>query len=517
LLACPERFVREHKVICLPHNTYAALPGGMYQLYGWQWLLGGESLVRAWRFWLYAAILAVLWRIGAALGDRDAGLAAAVLFGTMPLFAYHVMHVKDDAEAAFLALLAVLAIAETRRRRRRRGRSAPPIAALLAGQAVAIKLTSVVCSPWLLLAAALPGPARGRGGRLLLAGAVAGACLAPWLARNTLEHANPIYPFATGVFRHGRQLNPVFKIRMGQELSEPVRPAAGQPFGMILALFEKVSRESGPAVAIALPFVLLWPLPSGAGAIRFVTIASGASWVALTNYPRFGLVPWALVILIASLVMRRFVRGLHHAAPAFGGLVVLVGALNLGAVFPVWRGEFGGSDLLLGRLHPRSIVRQRVPRGPWTLLDRLGARLPRGATVLLAGDHRALYWPVRTVNQSFFDTHLLDRIVKESGDERRAAVRLRQLATHVYLNDDEAARLKFTYRYPLLHFDNRDRALLRRLWSRWMDATGREGPAGLYAVRHSSRASGPGPRLPLCLDEPALERRMHVVPTVTWQ
>ncbi len=113
-LACPSLFGMQHRVTGLPNLMHSSFPLGMQMQYGWQMMLGGEPAARAWRPWLFVAVLALVWRMGVREGQGRAGFAAAALFAGTPLLFLNSSQTSVDVEACFMVLLACLAVRDRR-------------------------------------------------------------------------------------------------------------------------------------------------------------------------------------------------------------------------------------------------------------------------------------------------------------------------------------------------------------------------------------------------------------------
>jgi hypothetical protein len=138
--------------------------------------------------------------------------------------------------------------------------------------------------------------------------------------------------------------------------------------------------------------------------------------------------------------------------------------------------------------------------------------------VMLVGESRGLYWSVPFLNHSAYDVQAFEEALRDRTTAGAVVRRFRQLGvTHLFVNDRETSRLKFRYRYTMLVFTLRERALINDLWGHWV-APRLEGAQHTYLYR-VLRVPVPftGTRQPLTFDETALRNQFEGYATITWQ
>ncbi len=220
-LAVPSRFMVEHKIVGLPHHALACFPLGASMMDGWQWLLAGEPVVRAWRVWLVAGILWLIWHLCARERWSAAGLVAAAIFATMPLVIWLGPLNMVDIEECALVLLACLAV----RLAWKTSQSLSWViaAAILTGAACAVKYTTIYWAPWLLWYCTR-WHRRWSIGRAGVFICVVLLTFAPWAVRNAVITGNPVYPFAERLFPAAQHLPAAARELMGSEMALRVSP-----------------------------------------------------------------------------------------------------------------------------------------------------------------------------------------------------------------------------------------------------------------------------------------------------
>jgi hypothetical protein len=520
-LAAPALFAMHHKVVGLPNLLHAAFPLGVQMLYGWMGLLGGEPAARAWRVWLVAGIAWTVFRLGVRAGRPSAGLVAAAVFAACPLLILNAVQTSVDVELTLILLLAALAAREA-------GGRLPGIAvaAVLGGAAFAAKYTAVFFLPWLaLLAAAPPGRWCPRPARVLPGLAVFAAislCWAvPWFLRNEAVVGNPVYPYATALFRAGRQWDPVRFERFREQAAAYVvaKPSELPRLPWRLTKGDTSENYIGAAFLLLLPVAIAHP--PAAASVRALAGLAGlavASWIGVTHIHRFVLPAWGLLALFVAAALWELLGAKRWYARVCLVLLAVTSATNLVADIVLSRMVFDPVELLAGRetaagYLDRKMINSYAPAafGSRPLLG------PR-SRVMMVGESRGLYWNVPFYNHSAYDVQMFEESVRDSSGGERMAVRLRQLGvTHLFVNDREASRLKFRFRYPMLRFTARQRAVLGDLWNRRIVTVLDAGLSWqMYRVLPTARAAT-GTIPPLVFDETALRNEFEGFATVSWQ
>jgi len=493
-LALPEVFAAEHRIVPSTQIFHASLPMGAPMHYGWMLLLGGEPAVRAWRGWVLAAILWLVYRLAAREGRPGAGLIAAGIFATLPPTAFLGSATYVDLEACALGLLACLAI-------RVGGFRRTVLGGVLAGGAAAVKLTTVVLWPGLVVGAGRKIP------RTLLrrdaaAGMAATVVLAPWSIRNLLLVANPVAPFGESRLRTFRAMGETNRVLLAahthSRLADRWRAWPALPWLSARGMNEET--RLGPVILMAAPGLVLTPPVGPFAAYAWVAGLGAVGWAANTHIPRYALSVWALcaVLMAASLWSALCSRraGPRWRAAAAAGCIALFGCETVTRSLPVAAGLL---PVWLGRMAPHETL-TRLSNS----YAGIGSILPPGARVLLVGEMRGAHWPVAVINRSPYDRELAEEILSSAPSAAVAARRLRQLAGWIYVNDAETGRMVYTLGFPGLTLDARGERLAADVWRSWMDEAARTGPGILWRIRTRSRVHGPWPAVPLTFNAAAL-------------
>ncbi|MEK7474816.1 MAG: hypothetical protein AAB152_04185 [Candidatus Coatesbacteria bacterium] len=519
-LATPALFAMYHKVVGLPNLLHTSFPLGVQMLYGWLGLLGGEPAARAWRVWLVAGIAWTVFRLGSRAGRSFAGLAGAAVFVACPVLVLNAVQTSVDVELTLLLLLAALAAREA-------GGRLPGIAvaAVLGGAAFAAKYTAVFFLPWLaLLAAAPPGRWFPRPARALPAVAVFAAvslCWAvPWFLRNEAVVGNPVYPYATRLFPGGRQWDPARLARFREQAAAYAitKPSELPRLPWRLTKGDTSENYIGAAFLLLLPVAIAHPPAAGVRVFAGLAGLAVASWLGVTHIHRFVLPAWGLLALFIAVALWELLGVQRWYARVCLVLLAVTGATNLVADVVLCRMVFDPVEILAGRESPADYLDRKMINS--YAAAAFGARplLERGSRVMMVGESRGLYWGVPFYNHSAYDVQVFEEALRDARDADRMAVRLRELGVaYLFVNDREVARLKFRFRYPMLEFTARQRALLGELWSRRI-VTVLDGGVlwQLFRVLPAARAAT-GTIPPLVFDETALRNEFEGFSTISWQ
>lgn len=203
----PQEYLKAGGIVHLAHHAFTNLPSQLQMLYLAGMWVGNDrttQLIHGLHLpllmlatGLVAERLATMMSRGRGAGARAFALAAA-LVGTMPVaMVIAGWPFVDLASATFVIAAFYIALPGAVRPIEVRGL----VVGLLAGGAVAIKLSALLTvAPVGLVVAALASTRR-RAVRTFVCFAVGAALLpAPWFARNIINHGNPVYPAAYGVF-----------------------------------------------------------------------------------------------------------------------------------------------------------------------------------------------------------------------------------------------------------------------------------------------------------------------------
>lgn len=288
--------------------------------------------------------------------------------------------------------------------------------------------------------------------------------LAPWLARNAAASGNPVFPQLSGLFgpghwsaaQHDRYTaghrfdGSVADALRLLVVPDPADPAATPDRPIHRGLAHPQWAFTGPLLAVAGAFGIAlrstrgWSLVLLAGVVTQL-----GAWALFTHVQsRFllpVLVPAACLTGLAAAggaarwSARRPVR---IGVPALSAAIVLATSGMTVGVFAAQRTEFGGPNTLLLPGPAAFLVPSSDDPDSMAPAVFLRTQLPPGSRVLLIGDAAPLYMPEGTLYATTWDTSpAAEPLERWSGAPEIAAFELGSIATHVYLDAAELARL----------------------------------------------------------------------------
>jgi hypothetical protein len=195
-LALPGDYAREGRIYLETGNVQSAYPHLVQSLYAVAFHSAGETAV-SWLNWSFGLLgCAALFALGRRVAGRQAGLIAAALYATAPVFMDQASAPSLDLAFAAISAAALLAITGWFDERRW---GWLVVAAVLAGASCGIRHTGYLVCLFLLLGTLL-GSQRQRFHATALFAVIGVAAAAPWLVRTGYLVGNPFFPFLSGVF-----------------------------------------------------------------------------------------------------------------------------------------------------------------------------------------------------------------------------------------------------------------------------------------------------------------------------
>lgn len=429
-LGAPAEYLREGRLVFLPHNFYSNLPQLAEMLYLLALATRSDVAAKCLHWCWGVLTVPVVVAMGARLGSRRGGWWAAVLFYAVP-YSFDLSQTArvDLATGFYGALAAALCLGSVSERK---------WAALAAGCAVATKWTAIptVLVPLLVLTALQTrrvGPVLQAVGWSLLP-------VLPWLGKNLVLAGNPVYPLFHSWLGGGvwsAEQTAVFASR-----HYPRWDAAGW-WQLVERPWHYSFAEAGglPLLVAAIP--LVWLVRRGGRdgqAMAGAWCGLGfAGWFATTYRPwRFlwPMVPAGAVWVSESVAHAgRLVKGVLLALVATGWCWSVLNVVVDCGDPKIRPPRMSIVQHLLGQSDGEEFLRY-LGGGVLDPIFWMNEHLPRTARVLYVGEARAYYARHTALWSTAFDQHPL---------QQRP---LRELdVTHVYVNLSEWARLARGYGY----------------------------------------------------------------------
>ncbi len=193
-LAVPKLWIESGQIEFIPYIHHSNFPFAVDNLYIWGLQWGGQSGAKAFQFAFYLAGMAAVFGITRQRYNQSAAWWSLLLYATVPAAMWEAgtayIDLAHGLYAGFGILFAALWLSEQEK-------NFLWLAALMLGFAAASKYTglqTIFAVGLVLLVGGLAAKQKGFSAALLV-GIVATAMATPWLIRNQLNVANPVYPF----------------------------------------------------------------------------------------------------------------------------------------------------------------------------------------------------------------------------------------------------------------------------------------------------------------------------------
>lgn len=187
-LALPQDYAQQGYIAVDPGNVYSAYPQLVHALYAVSFKLGGYGTLH---FLFLGGAVASILLLGHAIASRLAGVLAAVILLTSPVFIDQGAAPGVDIPFLAFTLLALLCVWRWRQ-------TAEPswvlAAGMLAGSSCGIRHTGLIVCVILILGI-LTMSRRDRIPATLFMIVITGLAAAPWLIRTAIVTGNPVFPF----------------------------------------------------------------------------------------------------------------------------------------------------------------------------------------------------------------------------------------------------------------------------------------------------------------------------------
>ncbi|MGB0715546.1 MAG: ArnT family glycosyltransferase [Phycisphaerae bacterium] len=437
-LQVPREHVQNGAISFLPHNVYANFPSNMEMLYLLAMLIMDDPYDAASvANYLHAAMgllcIFAAWCIGRDW-SQDAGVLATLCFGSANWIWYFAGLAYVELMLIFFGLVAIglcLRIVNS---------PGDPVHAMLAGVmagfACGTKYTAVpmIAAPVILSCLAMRRPKAA-----LIVGLGAAMAFSPWLVKNVIATADPVFPLGESVFAARPEGWTEQSAEMWARGHQP-STAESSLSGRFLALWSRVPGDPlqrfGPAVFL-LALLGLYGRQRDRSDVVLIMVAGMQLlvWLFATHlYARFAVVFLIPLVLLGS----RSTMMRHPVGRKLVAAVILAGVTwNLAFALPLVQQEqpYGG-------LHASTM----------TQLQGYGIvnnELPADASILLVGESKAFYFDRNVDYHVVFNEQPLAALLEQDNSGRSAlAWMAEQGYSHVLVNWLEIQRLSRTYGFP---------------------------------------------------------------------
>jgi hypothetical protein len=423
----------------LPHNVYTTMPFGVEMLHllgmevmgdWWRGALAGQLLVM-----LHAPLAAIL-IYGAAkrVASPRAGWVAAAVYLTTP-WVYRlaaIPYVEGPLcfhhAALIWTLIALTPVSTPGPGTCGRGL----LLGLIAGGAMACKYTALISAVVPAGAVALCWTIRTRSTRPILTFVVGfAAAVGPWLAKNAIDHQNPVYPLAWSVFGGGP-----WSEHREAKWSNAHGPKAVSWASMKDGVLDIAGRSDwqSPLYAALAPLALLRRGSSRRPSLWLwgYALYLFGTWYLLTHRLDRFWVPMMPVLAVLAGVGADWVR-----SRAWTAVLAVVLSLAMATSFIYNSTALAGLNEWTSDLNR---LRVSIPERLNAPLSRIDTELPTDARVLLVGQAAVFHLNHSVYYNTVFDDELIEGIARDREPVMVSCELHRLGVTHVYVDWHEIDR-----------------------------------------------------------------------------
>ncbi|MGD9642442.1 MAG: glycosyltransferase family 39 protein [Elusimicrobiales bacterium] len=434
----------------MPYNQFSNMPMAHGMIYLFGLVLKDEILAKLLSYWASVLIVLSMLSFARRFCTPRAGLWGAAIF-------YSIFHVTVSSWQAgtemFLTLFTFLSFYLVLLHQGE-GRRYLLLSGVFSGMAVALKYTGGLALPInlavLLYRTGRPGARFFREAALFCLAAF--AVFSPWLIKNYRYVGNPVYPFATAIFK----LDPYSSASGLKNFQSETQQKA--PFSLKgwLSLPFQINAGKVANNELFTPLFLgllpaAWLLVSGRTPVyRALYLWFGAFylfWSLSTTVVRYLMpaFPVAALIISASLAEARtdFFKKFLLLMAAFSAFASFGASARLFHAREGWQVFYGykSKSELLGN------NAATYPSGYYYMADWINKNTRPGARVLLFGDARTLYYERPMLANSVFDKNILFEYLARARDEDELRERFRRDGVdYIAFNVAEAIRTMREYR-----------------------------------------------------------------------
>jgi hypothetical protein len=385
-------------------------------------------------------------------GEAEGASFAAFWTLTFPLLFINSFAARVDGLVALLSLMVFYFFSHVlfpEPKKKEREKFWVFIACCLAGAAVGVKLTALVpLTAQAILLFWYRGPRWFLQPRFWACAALGFLVFTvPWLLKNWVFEANPLFPYASSFFG-GRALTAAHNVQLLAEnrqflpMDKGLLSYVTLPWRLIMPQDRDI-QFLGPLILGFLPLALFM----GKSDNRWKYLYR-LTWVYLvlglffTHMLRFLMPGFLLMFMLVGKTVAGSGRRLKYTAWA---VLCLSAFFNLGPHLLFCARTFDGVGIWSGREN-RDEYLDRMTQNSYTLLARWCENLPSTARVLVVGDARGLYYPRPFQANSAFDTPFFEEAARLEKDASGILRRLKKNGVDVVvMNLPEGIRLSQEY------------------------------------------------------------------------
>jgi hypothetical protein len=403
-LAVPKLYLQHHGVYFIGWLSHSNFPFTLEMLYAAGLALHGQAAAKLFHALSGMLLALALLAFGSTHWQRRHGALAAVVLLSAPVVAWEATAAFNDLAAALFTLLSLYAFINWWSER---GARWLPVAAVMCGFALGVKMNALVLVGFLTVAAFYhrlaierQGAAAGARAAAILVG-IAALVASPWYIKSYLWTGNPVYPFFYELFggrywtAEGARLYREEQLTFGmgwKPLAALLLPWNLTMHGARFSNFPNrplIYTSIGPLFLALLPaLLLLGKLERRVKFLLIYSLIAFGAWFVLSQHMRYAIPLLPPVALCAGYAGSEILRRARKELRPFALIaIVLVCVMSLG-IFAFVVAD--GIPAALGR-ETEDAYLNRTLNGLYTMAQVVNS-LPPGSKVIIHDDTRGFYF-----------------------------------------------------------------------------------------------------------------------------
>ncbi|MEW6618660.1 MAG: glycosyltransferase family 39 protein [bacterium] len=426
-LAIPDIYIKNHKIVNIPHLLFSNYPLNAEMLFTLAILLKSDTLAQLIHFTFGILSGVSIYVFTQTYLGRKQGLVALLIFFSMPSVVLTMSFAFNDLALTYYVILAVYAMLNWIKINDRRWLL---LSGIMTGLAVGVKYSGLLCFIILFLAIIKHKPALKE---LFIFSLMVLLPVLPWLIKNLIFVKNPVYPFLYGIL--GGENWDIFSAqRFNQEMSHYGPSHSGILRYLILPFFITCDWRTGdipigPLVLLYLPFLFF--IKNVDKTIKYLLIFCGLYfffWTATSMVIRFLFPCIAFLCPIVAYVIKEIRKSPIYELPI--AIALILNIYTLSTVI----GQH--ADFYLGnKTRQEKLLSAQPVKDYYQAIKFINENLPPGSKILFIGEPRRYYCEKEVLTSTELDTAIISKLVKESKTINGLFHKLKDLkVTHILYN-----------------------------------------------------------------------------------
>ncbi|MEW6096434.1 MAG: glycosyltransferase family 39 protein, partial [bacterium] len=444
-LAIPDIYLKNHKILNIPYLVFSNYPLNVEMLFTMAIGLKSDTLAQLIHFSFGLLSGLSIYVLSKTYFGRRQGLLAMLVFFSIPSIIFTMSFAFNDLGLTYYVVLAVYAMLNWIKINDIKWLI---LSGIMTGLAIGVKYSGVICFIILFgfiimtksksFLTALK--------ELFIFSLVALLPVLPWLIKNLIFVANPVYPLLYGFFG-GENWSDFNAQRFTQEMSHYGPLHSGVLRYLVLPFFITCDWHTGdipigPLLLLYLPFLFF--IKNIDKIIKYLLIFCGfyfLFWTISSMVVRFLFPCIVLLCPVVAYVIKEIRKSLLFELPVAIALI-----LN---IYTLYTAIGQHPDFYLGnKTRQGKLLLAEPVRDYYHVVKFINEKLPQRSKILFIGEPRRYYCEKEVLTSSELDTAIISKLVKESNNTKELFHKLRDLkVTHVLYNKNNIVWLKRQFNY----------------------------------------------------------------------